>query len=105
MPKSFRPMEIAEKVIEGTRGFEVERLDLNRLTPEFGQNIILARPCVPTAMPVRRWPRSCPVALDADRAFQEETRNAARALVAAARPMRRGRRPKPDSGLVDPRPK
>ena len=45
------------------------------------------------------------MALDADRAFQEETRNAARALVAAVRLMRRGRLPKPDSGLANPRPK
>jgi multimeric flavodoxin WrbA len=44
-------------------------------------------------------------ALDADRAFQEETRNAARALVAAVKLMRRGRLPKPDAGLADPRPK
>ena len=44
-------------------------------------------------------------ALDTDRAFQEETRNAARALVAAVRLMRRGQLPKPDAGLADPRPK
>ena len=242
MSKSFRLMEIAEKVIRRERGFEVERLDLNRLTSEFGRHIHPCKGCVSTAMPLCHWPCSCypnhslgqindwmgeiypmwaaahgvmivtPVhwyqaptvlkamidrlvcadggnpdptstsgkdpqkakeiemkgwdfprhlagrafsvvvhgdsagtetlrrslsdwlgdmgligaghaaeidryigyyepyaeshqALDADRAFQEETRNAARALVAAVKLMRRGRLPQPDSGLADPRPK
>jgi multimeric flavodoxin WrbA len=45
------------------------------------------------------------LALDADRDFQEETRNAARALVEAVKLLRRGAFPQPDEGLVDPRPK
>jgi hypothetical protein len=45
------------------------------------------------------------VALDADRAVQEETRNAARALVKVVKLLRRGQFPQPDDGLVDPRPK
>ena len=43
-------------------------------------------------------------ALDADTAFQEEVRNAARSLVNAVRMMREGR-PEADDGLSDPRPK
>ncbi len=44
-------------------------------------------------------------ALDADRAFQEETRNAARALVAAVKLLRRGKLVPPDAKLKEPRPK
>ncbi len=242
MSKSFRLVEIAEQVMAREPNFEVERLDLNRLTSEFGRHIHPCKACVSTAMPLCHWPCSCypnhslgqandwmgeiypmwaaahgvmivtPVhwyqaptvlkamidrlvcadggnpdpsstsgkdpkkakeiemkgwdfprhlagrvfsvvvhgdsagtetlrrslsdwlgdmgligaghaaeidryvgyyepyaeshqALDIDRAFQEETRNAARALVAAVKLMRHGRLPKPDSGLADPRPK
>jgi multimeric flavodoxin WrbA len=44
-------------------------------------------------------------ALDKDRAFQEEARNAARALVVLVRQIRSGRVVAPDEGLRDPRPK
>ena len=44
-------------------------------------------------------------ALDRDTAVQEETRNAARSLVAAVRAMRDGRFEAPDAGLESPRPK
>ncbi len=44
-------------------------------------------------------------ALDHDRAFQEETRNAARALVQAVRLLRRGRLAQPDARLREVRPK
>ena len=44
-------------------------------------------------------------ALDRDEAFQEETRNAARALVEAVKLLRRGELPKPDARLRDVRPK
>ena len=44
-------------------------------------------------------------ALDADRAFQEEARNAARALVKAVKLLRKGEFPQPDAGLTEPRPK
>jgi multimeric flavodoxin WrbA len=43
-------------------------------------------------------------ALDRDEPFQEEVRNAARALARAVRFVRQGR-PQPDSDLTDPRPK
>jgi multimeric flavodoxin WrbA len=44
-------------------------------------------------------------ALDRDQAFQEEVRNAARALVQAIRLQRSGHYEPPDRGLVSPRPK
>jgi multimeric flavodoxin WrbA len=44
-------------------------------------------------------------ALDADTAFQEETRNAARTLVAAVKLSRAGRLPRPDRDVHPPRPK
>jgi multimeric flavodoxin WrbA len=44
-------------------------------------------------------------ALDRDTAFQEETRNAARALVAAVRLLRHGQLARPDAGLHEVRPK
>jgi hypothetical protein len=37
--------------------------------------------------------------------LQEETRNAARALVRAVKLLRHGRLERPDAGLKDPRPK
>ncbi|HEV8345313.1 MAG TPA: flavodoxin family protein [Vicinamibacterales bacterium] len=44
-------------------------------------------------------------ALDRDTSFQEEVRNAARALVEAVRLSRAGQLPRPDGALRDPRPK
>jgi multimeric flavodoxin WrbA len=44
-------------------------------------------------------------ALDRDQAFQEETRNAACALVTAVKLLRAGQLPRPDRRLKDPRPK
>jgi multimeric flavodoxin WrbA len=44
-------------------------------------------------------------ALDRDRALQEETRNAARALVRAVKLLRRGRLAEPDARLHEVRPK
>jgi multimeric flavodoxin WrbA len=43
--------------------------------------------------------------LDEDRAFQEDVRNAARALIEAVKLRRAGKLPKPDHGLREPRPK
>ena len=59
MSKSFRLMEIAEEAIRRERGFEVERLDLNRQTSEFGIQIHPCKACVSTAMPLCHWPCSC----------------------------------------------
>jgi hypothetical protein len=44
-------------------------------------------------------------ALDRDEAVQEETANAAGALVQAVKMMRRGELKQPDAGLREPRPK
>jgi multimeric flavodoxin WrbA len=44
-------------------------------------------------------------ALDRDRAFPEEVRNASRALLEAVTLARSGRLPRPDAALRDPRPK
>jgi len=44
-------------------------------------------------------------ALDRDKDFQEETRNAARALVEAVKLLRRGKLAQPDARLRDVRPK
>jgi multimeric flavodoxin WrbA len=44
-------------------------------------------------------------ALDRDRAFQEETRNAARALMQAVKLLRNGKLEQPDARLGEPRPK
>ena len=44
-------------------------------------------------------------ALDEDEAFQEETRNAARALGNAVKLSRAGKYERPDGGLDDPNPK
>ena len=44
-------------------------------------------------------------ALDADTAFQEETRNAARTLVEAVTLARAGKLPRPDRRVHSPRPK
>jgi multimeric flavodoxin WrbA len=59
MSKSFRLIEIAEDVIKRERGFEVERLDLDRQTSEFGIQIHPCKGCVSTAMPLCHWPCSC----------------------------------------------
>jgi hypothetical protein len=44
-------------------------------------------------------------ALDEDEDFQEETRNAARALACAIKLSRAGKYQRPDENLVDPNPK
>jgi hypothetical protein len=44
-------------------------------------------------------------ALDEDKDFQEEVRNAARSLVTAVRLLRRGELKQPDASLREPRPK
>jgi multimeric flavodoxin WrbA len=59
MSKSFRLVEIAQRVIEAERGFEVEILDLSRLTSEYGRHIHPCKACVSTAMPLCHWPCSC----------------------------------------------
>ena len=47
------------KCSSGERGFEIELLDLSRLTSEYGRNIHPCKTCVSTAMPLCHWPCSC----------------------------------------------
>jgi multimeric flavodoxin WrbA len=57
--KTFRLAKIAEKLISGNRGFEVDFLDLSRLASEYGRIIYPCKACVSTAMPLCNWPCSC----------------------------------------------
>ncbi len=59
MSKTFRMVEIARRCIERERGFEMEILDLSRLTSEYGRQILPCKSCVSTAMPLCHWPCSC----------------------------------------------
>ncbi|MGH7852106.1 MAG: flavodoxin family protein [Candidatus Binatia bacterium] len=57
--KTYRLTKIAEKIILGTKGFEVDLLDLSRLASEYGRTIHPCKACVSTAMPLCHWPCSC----------------------------------------------
>jgi len=59
MSKTFRLASIAERIVRRVRGFEVDLLDLSRLTSEYGRVIYPCKACVSTAMPLCNWPCSC----------------------------------------------
>ena len=59
MSKTFRLASIAERIVRRLRGFEVDLLDLSRLTSEYGRVIYPCKACVSTAMPLCNWPCSC----------------------------------------------
>jgi len=59
MSKSFRLVEMAKRLIERERGFEVEVLDLSLLAAQYGRQILPCKACVSTAMPLCHWPCSC----------------------------------------------
>lgn len=59
MSKTFRLVTLAREIISKTRGFEVDLLDLSRLTSEYGRVIYPCKACVSTAMPLCNWPCSC----------------------------------------------
>jgi multimeric flavodoxin WrbA len=59
MSKTHRLVQIAQRMFERTRSFEVEVLDLSRLTSEYGRKIHPCKACVSTAMPLCHWPCSC----------------------------------------------
>ena len=59
MSKTWRMVTLAKQAIEKTRGFEVEILDLSRLTSEYGRVIYPCKACVSTAQPLCHWPCSC----------------------------------------------
>ena len=59
MSKTYRLVLLAKKMIEKSRGFDVEVLDLSRLTSEYGRVIYPCKACVSTAQPLCHWPCSC----------------------------------------------
>jgi multimeric flavodoxin WrbA len=59
MSKTFRLSKMAQEVIVGAKGFEVDLLDLSRLASEYGRVIYPCKACVSTAMPLCHWPCSC----------------------------------------------
>jgi multimeric flavodoxin WrbA len=59
MSKTFRLVSLAKEIIAKARGFEVDLLDLSRLTSEYGRVIYPCKACVSTAMPLCHWPCSC----------------------------------------------
>ncbi len=59
MSKTFRSVEIAQKIIKNSKSFECDLLDLSRITAEYGKIIFPCKGCVSTAMPLCHWPCSC----------------------------------------------
>jgi multimeric flavodoxin WrbA len=59
MSKTWRLVEVARRVIERERSFEVEVLDLSLLTSQYGRQILPCKACVSTAQPLCHWPCSC----------------------------------------------
>ncbi len=59
MSKTWRLVEIAQRIIEDRGDFAVDILDLSRTTSEFGKTIYPCKSCVATAMPLCHWPCSC----------------------------------------------
>jgi multimeric flavodoxin WrbA len=57
--KTYRLTKIAQQAIESSQGFEVDLLDLSRLTSEYGRVIYPCKACVSTAQPLCHWPCSC----------------------------------------------
>ncbi len=59
MSKTYRLAKAAEATVKRNAGFEVDFLDLSRLTSEYGRIIYPCKACVSTAMPLCHWPCSC----------------------------------------------
>src|SRR5437762_225018 len=59
MSKTFRLAQLAREVIDATKDFDVDFLDLSNLTAEYGRVIYPCKACVSTAMPLCHWPCSC----------------------------------------------
>jgi multimeric flavodoxin WrbA len=57
--KTYRLCSIAREILAGSGDFEVDLLDLSRLTAEYGRVIYPCKGCVSTAMPLCHWPCSC----------------------------------------------
>jgi multimeric flavodoxin WrbA len=59
MSKTYRLCSTARGVLSSVGDFEVDFLDLSRLTAEYGRIIYPCKACVSTAMPLCHWPCSC----------------------------------------------
>lgn len=59
MSKTYRLCSTARGVLSSVGDFEVDFLDLSRLTAEYGRVIYPCKACVSTAMPLCHWPCSC----------------------------------------------
>jgi multimeric flavodoxin WrbA len=59
MSKTYRLAVMAAEVVGTTSGFEVDVLDLSRLTSEYGRVIYPCKACVSTAQPLCHWPCTC----------------------------------------------
>ena len=59
MSKSWRLVQIARQAIEDAAPFEIDVLDLSRVTSEYGRNIHPCKACFSTAAPLCHWPCSC----------------------------------------------
>src|SRR4029079_13589973 len=59
MSKSWRLVEVARKVIERERAFEVEGLDLSLVTSQYARRLPPCKACVWTPQPLCHWPCSC----------------------------------------------
>jgi multimeric flavodoxin WrbA len=59
MSKTYRLCSTARGILSSSSDFEVDFLDLSRLTAEYGRVIYPCKACVSTAMPLCHWPCSC----------------------------------------------
>lgn len=59
MSKTYRLTTTARATFEALDGYDVDLLDLSRLTAEYGRTILPCKACVSTAMPLCHWPCSC----------------------------------------------
>jgi multimeric flavodoxin WrbA len=59
MSKTFRLTTTARETFAAMDGYNVDLLDLSRLTAEYGRTIFPCKACVSTAMPLCHWPCSC----------------------------------------------
>ena len=59
MSKTWRLIEMTRDLILQEKGFEVEIIDLSRLTSEYGRVIYPCKGCVSTAQPLCHYPCSC----------------------------------------------
>jgi multimeric flavodoxin WrbA len=59
MSKTYRLTSTARGILSSSSEFEVDFLDLSRLTAEYGRVIYPCKACVSTAMPLCHWPCSC----------------------------------------------